>query len=98
MIVSFRGKRTREFAEGNRVKAFTAFEHKAEMKLDQLDSATSLLDLTYPATISKPSRATVRPIQIRINSQWRICFEGRRTRRVRSMLKSSITIEVHHGT
>jgi plasmid maintenance system killer protein len=34
MIVSFRGKRTLEFAEGNRVKAFTAFEHKAEMKLD----------------------------------------------------------------
>jgi proteic killer suppression protein len=45
MIVSFRDKRTREFALGNRVKAFSGFERKAELKLDQLDSATSILDL-----------------------------------------------------
>jgi hypothetical protein len=45
MIVSFRDKRTRQFAEGNRVKAFSGFERQAEMKLDELESATSLLDL-----------------------------------------------------
>ena len=45
MIVSIRDKRTREFAEGNRVKAFSGFERQAEMKLDELESATSLLDL-----------------------------------------------------
>src|SRR5208337_3039527 len=45
MIVSFRDKRTREFAAGNRVKAFSGFERQAEMKLDELESATSLLDL-----------------------------------------------------
>jgi proteic killer suppression protein len=45
MIVSFRDKQTREFAEGNRVKPFSGFERKAEMKLDELESATSLLDL-----------------------------------------------------
>ncbi len=39
MIMSFRDKRTREFAEGNRIKAFAGFERKAEMKLDQLDAA-----------------------------------------------------------
>jgi proteic killer suppression protein len=48
MIVSFRDKRTRGFAEGNRVKAFSRFERKAEMKLDELESATSLLDLDLP--------------------------------------------------
>ena len=48
MIVSFRDKRTRELAEGNRVKAFLGFERKAEMRLDQLDAATSLLDLDLP--------------------------------------------------
>ena len=48
MIVSFRDKRTSEFAEGNRVKAFSGFERKAEMKLDELESATSLIDLDLP--------------------------------------------------
>jgi proteic killer suppression protein len=45
MIVNFRDERTREFAVGNRVKAFSGFERKAEMKLDEMESATSLLDL-----------------------------------------------------
>ena len=48
MIVSFRDKRTKELAEGNRVKAFSGFELKAELKLDQLEAATSLLDLSLP--------------------------------------------------
>ncbi|MFA4902240.1 MAG: hypothetical protein WC600_05780 [Desulfobaccales bacterium] len=48
MIVSFRDKRTREFAEGKWVKAFAGFERKAEMRLDQLDAAISLLDLDLP--------------------------------------------------
>ena len=48
MIVSFRDKRTREFAEGNRIRAFSGFERKAEIKLDQLDAATALPDLDLP--------------------------------------------------
>jgi proteic killer suppression protein len=48
MIVSFKDKRTREFAEGNRVKSFAGFDRKAELKLDQLDAATSLGDLNLP--------------------------------------------------
>jgi len=48
MIVSYRDKRTRELAEGKRVKAFSGFERKAELKLDQLEAATSLLDLRLP--------------------------------------------------
>jgi hypothetical protein len=49
----FRDKRTGDFAEGSRVKAFTAFEHKAEMKLDQLDPATFLLDLDLPGRVQE---------------------------------------------
>ena len=48
MILSFRDKRTREFAGGSRIKAFEGIEHKAEMKLDQLESAMSLSDLDLP--------------------------------------------------
>jgi proteic killer suppression protein len=76
MIVSFRDKRTREFAQGNRVKAFAGFVRKAEMKLDQLESAMSLLDLNLPGNRLEALKG-VRHGQysIRINDQWRICFE-----------------------
>jgi proteic killer suppression protein len=76
MIVSFRDKRTREFAEGKRVKAFAGFERQAEMKLDQLDAATSLLDLDLPGNrLEALKRDRQGQYSIRINSQWRICFE-----------------------
>jgi proteic killer suppression protein len=45
MIVSFGDKRTREFAEGGHVKAFSGFSRQAEMKLDQLEAATTVRDL-----------------------------------------------------
>ena len=45
MIVSYRDKRTRDFAAGKRVKAFSGFERSARLKLDRLESATSLRDL-----------------------------------------------------
>ncbi len=45
MIVSYRNKRTRDFAAGKRVKAFSGFERSARLKLDRLESATSLRDL-----------------------------------------------------
>ena len=48
MIVSFKDKQTREFAAGKRVKAFVGFERKAEMKLDELEAATSIRDLDLP--------------------------------------------------
>ena len=75
MIVSFRDRRTREFAEGNRVKAFSGFERKAEMKLDELESATSLLDLDLPGNRLEALRGDRKSQHsIRINDQWRICF------------------------
>ncbi|HVV47588.1 MAG TPA: type II toxin-antitoxin system RelE/ParE family toxin, partial [Bryobacteraceae bacterium] len=45
MIVSYRDKRTREFADGRRVKAFSGFERALRMKLDRLEAATTLRDL-----------------------------------------------------
>jgi len=45
VIVSYRDKRTRDFAAGKRVKAFSGFERPARLKLDRLESATSLKDL-----------------------------------------------------
>ena len=76
MIVSFRDKRTRELAEGNRVKAFSGCERKAELKLDQLEAATSLLDLSLPGNRLEALKGDRQgQCSIRINDQWRICFE-----------------------
>jgi proteic killer suppression protein len=76
MIVSYRDKRTRELAEGKRVKAFSGFERKAELKLDQLEAATSLLDLGLPGNRLEALRGDRHgQYSIRINDQWRICFE-----------------------
>jgi toxin HigB-1 len=76
MIVSFRDKRTRAFAEGNRIKAFCGFERRAEMKLDELESAMSLLDLDLPGNRLEALKGDRQgQYSIRINDQWRICFE-----------------------
>src|SRR5262245_33060346 len=38
-------KRTQDFANGKRVKAFSGFERSAEIRLDRLEAATSIKDL-----------------------------------------------------
>lgn len=77
MIVGYRDKRTRNFAAGNRVKAFSGFERSARLKLDRLDAATSLRDLAaLPGNrFEALSGARKGQYSIRINDQWRICFE-----------------------
>lgn len=76
MIVSFRDKRTRDFAHGKRVKAFDGISHKAELKLDQLDAATSLRDLDLPGNRLEALKGDRQgQFSIRINDQWRIAFE-----------------------
>jgi len=45
MIVSYRDRRTTDFAAGKRVKAFSGFERAARLKLDRLEAATMLKDL-----------------------------------------------------
>ena len=76
MIVSFRDKRTREFAQGRRVKAFDSTARKAVMKLDQLDAAVSLRDLDLPGNRRERLKGDRKgQVSIRINDQWRVCFE-----------------------
>jgi proteic killer suppression protein len=76
MIVSFKDKRTREFAEGNRVKALDGFKRKAELMLVQLEAAASLLDLGLPGNRLEALKGDRQGrYSIRINDQWRLCFE-----------------------
>jgi len=77
MIVSFRDKRTTHFAAGKRVSAFSSFERSARMKLDRLEAATSLRDLAaLPGNRFETLRGNrLGQFSIRINDQWRICFE-----------------------
>jgi len=77
MIQSYRDKRTKEFSEGKRVKEFEGFRRQAEKRLDILDAATGLPDLQALPSNALESMKSDRKGQysIRINMQWRICFE-----------------------
>jgi proteic killer suppression protein len=77
VIVSFGDARTRDFALGKRVKAFSGFERSARLKLDRLEAATSLRDLAALPGNRLEALLGDRKGQysIRINDQWRICFE-----------------------
>jgi proteic killer suppression protein len=77
MILGYRDKRTREFAGAKRVRAFEGFAHRAEMKPDQLEAATSVEDLAaLPGNRLEALKGDRKgQDSIRINDQWRICFE-----------------------
>ena len=76
MIVSYRDKRTRDFAAGERVKAFSGIERSARLKLDRLEAAVALADLSaLPANRFEALKGDRKgQYSIRINDQWRICF------------------------
>ena len=77
MIVSYRDSRTADFAAGKRVKAFSGVARPARLKLDRLETATALGDLAMLPGNRFESLKGDRNGQfsIRINDQWRICFE-----------------------
>jgi len=77
MILSCRDKRTQDFAEGKRVKAFSGFERRAQIRLDRLEAAMSIKDLAaLPGNFFEALKGDRRgQYSIRINDQWRICFE-----------------------
>lgn len=76
MILSYRDKRTRDFAAGSRVKAFDGIRRQAENRLEQLDAATSLRDLALPGNRLEALKGDRQgQYSVRINRQWRICFE-----------------------
>jgi proteic killer suppression protein len=77
VIVSYRDKRTLDFAAGKWVKAFSGLERSSRLKLDRLESATSLSDLAaLPGNRFEALMGDRKgQYSIRINDQWRICFE-----------------------
>ena len=77
MITDYRDKKTAAFAAGEFVREFQGFEQQAGKRLAVLDAATSLNDLRVLRsnrleTLSGDRRGQ---FSIRINRQWRICFE-----------------------
>jgi proteic killer suppression protein len=77
MIVSYRDKRTSDFAAGKRVKVFSGFERSARLKLDRMEAAISIKDLSaLPGNRFERLKGDRKgQFSIRINDQWRFCFE-----------------------
>lgn len=77
MIGGYHDKRTRDFAAGKRVKPFSGIERAARLKLDRLEAAAVLKDLgALPGNRFEALKGNRKgQYSIRINNQWRICFE-----------------------
>ena len=77
MIVSYRDARTAQFARGGRVKAWSGIERPARLKLDRVEAAVALRDLAaLPGNRFEALKGDRKgQYSIRINDQWRICFE-----------------------
>jgi toxin HigB-1 len=79
MIQSFGDRRTAAFFEGERVAEFQSFGRQAERRLQMLDDAVTLKDLTgIPGNrLEALSGKRKGQYSMRINRQWRICFSWR---------------------
>jgi proteic killer suppression protein len=79
VIKSFRCEETERLFHRRRSKRFQAIEQVARRKLRQLDSATELRDLASRPGNRLEALHGDRNGQhsIRINDQWRICFQWR---------------------
>lgn len=80
VIVSYRDKDTRAVAERRRVPALGGdIQRRAQRKLMILNAAVSLNDLRVPPGNRLKALSGDRAGQhsIRVNDQWRICFEWR---------------------
>jgi toxin HigB-1 len=77
MILSFRDKKTEAFARGEFVRAFQGFDRQGWKRLEILEAATSLNDLRgLPSNRLEALQGDrAGQLSIRINMQWRICFE-----------------------
>jgi len=79
VIKSFRCKKTQALYSGQKVTEFSGFAAQAERRLEILNAATSLKDLAGLRSNRLEALKGDRKVQhsIRINDQWRICFEWR---------------------
>jgi proteic killer suppression protein len=73
----YRDKRTQDFAAGKRIKEFQAFERQAYKRLEILEAALHKEGLMRLPSNRFEALSGTRHGQysIRINQQWRICFE-----------------------
>jgi toxin HigB-1 len=76
MIRSFRCKDTRALFENKTPKRFRSIARVAERKLQMLDSAKAIADLSSPPGNRLEALKGNREgsWSIRINDQWRLCF------------------------
>lgn len=77
MILSYRDKRTAAFADGRFVREFQGFASQAYRRLEILEAAARLDELkslrSNRLESLKGDRAGT--FSVRVNDQWRICFE-----------------------
>ena len=76
MIRSYSDRETERLASGGKVRQWESFRKQAEKRLRILDAATALADLAALNSNRLEALKGNRKGQysIRINSQWRICF------------------------
>jgi toxin HigB-1 len=76
MIKRYRNRETERFAAGRRVRRWDGIADQARSRLRRLDAAVSLLDLrNLPSNrLEALSGDRMGQFSIRINTQWRICF------------------------
>ena len=79
MIRSFRDKRTEALFDDEVVREFHAFARRAKLKLEAINAAGRLNDLTVPpCNRLEKLKGDLRQFHsIRINDQWRIIFVWR---------------------
>ena len=77
MILGYRDRKTRAFAEGRSVRPFQGFESQAARRLTILNAAPSLDTLrSLPGNrLEALGGDRAGQYSIRINRQWRLCFE-----------------------
>jgi proteic killer suppression protein len=77
MILSYRDRRTERFGQGAFIRVFQGFDQQAERRLAILNAAPSLGTLRdLPSNRFEALRGDrAGQFSIRINQQWRICFE-----------------------
>ncbi len=80
MIQSFADKETEKLFNGSRSRKFPVeLQKRAKIRLDRLDAATDLSDLRVPPShrLEKLSGDRAGQYSIRVNEQWRVCFNWR---------------------
>ncbi len=77
MIRSYRDRDTERFAIGEKIRQWEPIRRQAEKRLRILDAAASLGDLAALNSnrLEPLKRERKGQFSIRINDQWRLCFE-----------------------